>query len=520
MQKVQIAVVSPEAARKERPALLDGLVVVLAWLGNNWSLVADPTQADLLVVLLDGESDEFPLWQHYRARFPSKRMVACGADKFPQEALWRIRWKPAEKAISMPQAFHVLSRLVESLKLLSPSGEIFNPEDYIQGIILDTLSDGVSRICAIAGREQLYLFPLGKTCYVLGDPEALIPLFLARREAIAVSQVGEEELLQKLNLAGFSSRLSRYTALAESLAPSQGAGVRVTKSYSMDEILWLATLVNSLGRCLAACPFDEFNRILRWPEFIEAPFYQDYLPALETQAMSGLRIRDIAERTQASRRQATDLHNAGVALQLMECNALCKQTQECFKLAQEQIYGIFKPISTETAGRIKIIISGPVGSGKSTAIKTLIRCSPMASPSTANAAGNNAKPGGSDNLDHGEIRYKDLFIRMYGTPDQRRYGFIGDILCKNAVGLVLLVSNTLADPIGELDYYLERFKPHLTDLRVAIGVTFYNKESRHSLEEYRRYLSERGLSYVVTPVNVDNPIDMARLLGYLARAIA
>lgn len=141
MQKVQIAVVSPEAARKEISALLDGLVVVLAWLGKNWGLVADPAQADLLVVLLDDESGQFPLWQRLRAQFPSERMVACGADKFPQDALWRIRWKPSEKAVSAPQAFHVLSRLAESLKSPPTPGEMFNPEDYFQGIISDALND-------------------------------------------------------------------------------------------------------------------------------------------------------------------------------------------------------------------------------------------------------------------------------------------------------------------------------------------------------------------------------------------
>lgn len=517
MQKIQIAVVSSEAARKERSGLLDGLVVVLAWLGKNWGLVADPAQADLLVVLLDDKNDQFPLWQRCRAQFPSKRMVACGANEFPQDSLWQIRWKASEKAISVPQAFHVLSRLAESLEPPSFSGEMFTPEEYFQGIISDTLNDGVSRICSFAGREAIYLFPMGRTCYVLNSIETLIPLFLARRDEIDVRDVDEEELLKKINLAGFTSRLSKYTDLAESLVPLQGAGVRVTKSYDMDEMLWLATLVNARGRLLRDYPYQDFNRIKQWPDFIRSPFYYEYLPALESQAVQGVNMWDFAIKTQASRRQLVDLHNALAMLSLVERDHSARQNPELFKLAQAEIYRLFKPISADSAGRVKIIISGPVGSGKSTSINTLKHCSPIVSTITEQESGKAAQLNNSpDKLDHGEILFKDLVIRIYGTPDQRRYGFIGDILCRNARGLLLLVSNKIADPIGELDFYLNRFKPNFQYLRIAIGVTFYDEKSQPSLAEYRRYLNEQGMPYPVMPVSVENPMDMAKLLGCLA----
>jgi hypothetical protein len=53
-------------------------------------------------------------------------------------------------------------------------------------------------------------------------------------------------------------------------------------------------------------------------------------------------------------------------------------------------------------------------------------------------------------------------------------------------------------------------------LRVAIGVAVYDNKSQPNLEEYRHYLAEHGCPMVAMPVDAENPMDMARLLGYLS----
>lgn len=509
MQKLKIAVVSSDVARKERSILLDSLVIVIGWLGQGWGLVADPADAGLLIVISGDGSDGFSLWRECRVQYPVERMVAYGANNFPPDAIWRLRRKPNEKSLAVLHIFNVLTRVSDSLMPPVISGAIFNPKEYLQGVIADAMKDGISRVCSMAGRVEFYISPKETTCYALDPLEALVPLFLAHRESIGICEISDEELSQKLNFASFSSRLSRYAALAESLTSVEGVETRTAKPYAMEEIVWLATLVNSQGRRLSDCPFDEFNRIIRWPESVHSPFYQDYLPELPELAIAGIRIRELAEKAGTSQRQLVDIHNACAVLRLVYCDDSAKRGPECFALAQREIYRAFKPISANTAGRIKVIISGPVGAGKSTAIHTLGRCSQV-------ELMDDYRHSVSDNLDHGEIRFDNLLIRLYGTPDQRRYGFIGDILCNNARGLLFLVGNNLTDPIAELDFYLGRFKANLPGLRVAVGVTFYERKNQPSLEDYRDYLSDHGLSYPVIPVNPENPMDLAKLLKCLA----
>lgn len=346
MNKLQIAVVSPETARKERSALLDKLVMAVSWLGKNWSLTGDPAQANIIVILICDSADGFSLWDKYRSKFPTERMVACSISDFPGDAYWHFYFKPGPKALSIAQIFNTLSHLAEPMLAPLVPSENFDPDDYLQGIITEALEDGISRICSISGVE-LYIQGKQKICYAMNGLEPLIPLFLAHRDNIAISLISDEELEQKVNFANFSSRMSKYAALAERLIELQEASVSQANQYSADELIWLATLVNSQGRRVSRCPFDDFNRIVRWPEFIQSQLYLDYLPTLKHNAIPGLNVREFAEKTRATKRQMIDLHNACAILGMAACENLSRTGPEFYRLAQKEIYRVFKPRSAK-----------------------------------------------------------------------------------------------------------------------------------------------------------------------------
>jgi hypothetical protein len=106
--------------------------------------------------------------------------------------------------------------------------------------------------------------------------------------------------------------------------------------------------------------------------------------------------------------------------------------------------------------KIKVIFTGSVGAGKTTAIQTISEIDPIrteAKPSEASVL--NRKSSTTVAMDYGELTLEDdTKLYLYGTPGQRRFDFMSHILTKGALGLVILIDNSHNTPLEELDYYL------------------------------------------------------------------
>jgi signal recognition particle receptor subunit beta len=116
----------------------------------------------------------------------------------------------------------------------------------------------------------------------------------------------------------------------------------------------------------------------------------------------------------------------------------------------------------------KIIFTGPVGVGKTTAIQSISDVPPI---KTDAAAGDMTKARKSETtvaMDYGIMHLDDgEKIHLYGTPGQERFDFMWDILSVGGLGLVLLLDNTCADPFQDMKFFLDSF----ADTSVAIGIT-------------------------------------------------
>lgn len=87
---------------------------------------------------------------------------------------------------------------------------------------------------------------------------------------------------------------------------------------------------------------------------------------------------------------------------------------------------------------LKFVISGPVGAGKTTFVQTLSETEVVATE--AEATEDIGKQFTTVAFDFGTLHIDDLEIHLYGTPGQDRFNFMWDVLCENAVGLILLVA--------------------------------------------------------------------------------
>jgi small GTP-binding protein len=87
---------------------------------------------------------------------------------------------------------------------------------------------------------------------------------------------------------------------------------------------------------------------------------------------------------------------------------------------------------------VKIVISGPLGAGKTTFIRTLSQTEVV--DTEAVCTDGSGKPTTTVALDFGTLQTEEGTIHLYGTPGQERFSYMWEILCEGASGLILLVS--------------------------------------------------------------------------------
>ena len=87
---------------------------------------------------------------------------------------------------------------------------------------------------------------------------------------------------------------------------------------------------------------------------------------------------------------------------------------------------------------MKLVISGPVGAGKTTFVQALSETEVISTE--ADATEDIGKPTTTVAFDFGTLNIDGQELHLYGTPGQDRFDFMWDVLCEGALGLVLLVA--------------------------------------------------------------------------------
>ncbi len=164
----------------------------------------------------------------------------------------------------------------------------------------------------------------------------------------------------------------------------------------------------------------------------------------------------------------------------------------------------------------KIIFTGPVGAGKSTAIGSISDIPVVTTDEQASDMTRGRKPKTTVAMDYGMMKLGDgKAIHLYGTPGQERFNFMWDILTQGGIGLILLLDNTRSDPFQDMRFFVDTFRQFIDDNKIAVGVTQMDIMQSPPLEDYHDELRKLGLNPPLFEVDARQREDVSKLIEAL-----
>lgn len=165
---------------------------------------------------------------------------------------------------------------------------------------------------------------------------------------------------------------------------------------------------------------------------------------------------------------------------------------------------------------IKIVFAGPMGAGKTTAIRAISTTAPVSTEVANTDSEYCAKQTTTVALDYGQLDLDDgTVVRLYGTPGQERFSFMWDILSKGALGVILLIDASSVTASEDLATYANQFRRRGSSAPLVIGIGRLPIDARRQLDEYTRVLGEHGNAIPIFSVDVRRREDVLLLIDTL-----
>lgn len=120
---------------------------------------------------------------------------------------------------------------------------------------------------------------------------------------------------------------------------------------------------------------------------------------------------------------------------------------------------------------MRLVVTGPVGAGKSTFIRTVSEIDVIDTDRQATDGTADLKPKTTVAFDFGRLQFaSEMALHLYGTPGQSRFDFMWDILIRQAQAYVLLVP---AHRPGEFRYarQIANFMNQRRQIPMIVGLT-------------------------------------------------
>ena len=164
----------------------------------------------------------------------------------------------------------------------------------------------------------------------------------------------------------------------------------------------------------------------------------------------------------------------------------------------------------------KIVVAGPVGAGKTTAVSTLSDIPVVGTEVKASDDTKRLKENTTVAMDYGVVALGGgQKLHIYGTPGQKRFDFMWDMLAENCIGLILLIDASSDDYEHQLTYFVDKFDELINSTALAVGVTKTDVDGAVDFRVIREKVSERYGRYPVFEIDARSKADLMLLVEAL-----
>lgn len=144
-------------------------------------------------------------------------------------------------------------------------------------------------------------------------------------------------------------------------------------------------------------------------------------------------------------------------------------------------------------GVAKLVFAGPVGAGKTTAIRTVTDREPVATEMPMSDATMPGKTTTTVALDFSTAALDDgTPLLVYGMPGQERFSFMRPILLEGAFGVVIVLDGSAPDVAGDCAHWLAEIRRIDAQLPIVVGITHTDRVPSFSLTPIRNAIRSSG----------------------------
>ena len=110
---------------------------------------------------------------------------------------------------------------------------------------------------------------------------------------------------------------------------------------------------------------------------------------------------------------------------------------------------------------VKMVVTGPFNAGKTEFIQTVSEIDVVSTEKKITAEAEKVKSSTTVAMDFGRITVDDdLVLYLFGTPGQKRFDFMWEILSEGMLGFIVMVDSTRPETFREARSILETFRAY------------------------------------------------------------
>lgn len=110
---------------------------------------------------------------------------------------------------------------------------------------------------------------------------------------------------------------------------------------------------------------------------------------------------------------------------------------------------------------LKMVVTGPFSAGKTQFIQSISEIDVVATEARISSEAERVKDQTTVAMDFGRITIdRDLVLYLFGTPGQRRFDFMWEILSEGMLGFIVIVDSTRPETFREARSILDTFRSY------------------------------------------------------------